>query len=190
MYTNLTFDKYYRLLIASQEGELDNVTIVSIVTGQSVDYWKQSTDRGLFNSILKDITNNMNALNGEMPKEFMGVETPKDLGYVPCGVYEDAKIVAKKIYEGEGFERMLYYPELIAGYFQWKQDGNYDSSFAKKLEDDIWKQNASHVVSICSFFFENLNESKAGTQIGLPSQTTKVKKWKQAINYFTSRLGL
>ena len=106
MYARLTFDKYYRLLIASQEGDIDNISVVAIMTGQTVEYWKQSTDRKLFNSILEQIGTSLNLLDNGTPEFIMGVEMPKDLGFVACGVYEDAKAVAKKkITEAQGFDK-------------------------------------------------------------------------------------
>lgn len=190
MYASLTFDKYYRLLIASQEGEIDNISVVAIMTGLSVEHWKQSTDRKLFDSLVSQINSNIDMLNNGVPAYIMGVEMPKDLGFVACGVYEDAKTVAKKITEAQGFDRFLYYPELIAGYVQWRQDGNYDSVLAKKVEDDLWKANASDVIGACDFFLENLSGLKRGTLTGSLNPTMKERKLMQGIKHFMKRLGL
>ena len=190
MYASLTFDKYYRLLIASQEGEIDNISVVAIMTGQTVEYWKQSTDRKLFDSLVSQINTNLNMLNNGVPEFIMGVEMPKDLGFVACGVYEDAKEVAKKITEAQGFDRFLYYPELIAGYVQWREDGNYDSLLAKKVEENVWKANASDVIGACNFFLENLSGLKPGTLTGLQNPIMKERKLMQGIKHFMKRLGL
>lgn len=190
MYARLTFDKYYRLLIASQEGDIDNISVVAIMTGQTVEYWKQSTDRRLFNSILEQIGTSLNLLDNGTPEFIMGVEMPKDLGFVACGVYEDAKAVAKKITEAQGFDKFLYYPELIAGYVQWRQDGNYDSVLAKKVEENVWKANASDVIGACNFFLENLSGLKPGTLTGSQNPIMKERKLMQGIKHFMKRLGL
>lgn len=190
MYARLTFDKYYRLLIASQEGDIDNISVVAIMTGQTVEYWKQSTDRKLFNSILEQIGTSLNLLDNGTPEFIMGVEMPKDLGFVACGVYEDAKAVAKKITEAQGFDKFLYYPELIAGYVQWRQDGNYDSVLAKKVEENVWKANASDVIGACNFFLENLSGLKPGTLTGSQNPIMKERKLMQGIKHFMKRLGL
>ncbi len=190
MCARLTFEKYYRLLIANKEGIIDNITAVSIITGETVEHWKQSTDRELFNKIAKDLETASTNVGKTKPTAILGITMPEDLGFCACGVYEDAKQVARKIHDAEGFDKFMYYPEMIAGYIQWRQDGNYDSLLAKEVERKLWKQDANDIVWMATFFFKNLNVLNNGTPEGLQSQNTIVMKWKQAIKSFMKRLGL
>lgn len=190
MSVRLTFEKYYRLLIANKEGVIDNITAVAIITGQTDEYWKQSTDRALFNSLVESLNNFATSVGSNKPDMIMGVAMPDDLGFCACGVYEDAKQVAKKIHESDGFDKLMYYPEMIAGYIQWRQDGNYDSLLAKEVERKLWKQDANDIVWMATFFFKNLSESNNGTVKESPSRNTIITKLKQVIRNFMKRSDL
>ena len=190
MSVRLTFEKYYRLLIANKEGMVNNIATVSIITGQTEEYWKQSTDRKLFDSIVSDLSNAFARLGMDKPNEIMGVPIPSDLGFCPCGVYEDAKTVAKKIHDIDGFDKLMHYPEMIAGYIQWRQDGNYDSLLAKEVERKIWKQDANDVIWMATFFLKNLSGLNNGTVKESPSRNTIITKLKQVIRNFMKRLDL
>lgn len=134
------------------------IEVVSILTGQTLDYWKASTDIETYAAISSTIdwvfsTNFEEVISGMQDRPFIRVNyegeqytMPSDVGTLPVALFEDAKFILQDYFailkEAQEEPEKVNHKALFRNienifkiYFQYVKDGEY--SYRKAQEIDI-----------------------------------------------------
>lgn len=166
--------KFWQFIKLAKENETSELKALSLFTGIDEQTLRKARITGL-ESVIAALSFIRSQITYNVPKQILGYDIPKDLGFETFGQYVDLKDELDK--GKKGIELLDQFPLFIAIYTM----KDYDFKKAEELAPEFLNAPCTEVMAVGNFILMKLIVSRMTTGIKSLKEGSRLRRWLLAL---------